>query len=209
MKMVQDWEAESNCIHVDPNDDPFRGRMRFHQSWYRGCVLGLPPGVNQASKVKKRYGNVLRNGDGEQGYNFLTEGIRQVARDRLAEGGGAIERNRLHCNLLSSQPMCFNLFAPLQLDPSLATTLVSALPGLPEGIQVTAVRLEYAPDPLKHLMDRSAFDAFIEYRRGDRRGFIGVETKLTEPFSQKSYTFSKEGYSVVAHFCPMKSRHPR
>jgi hypothetical protein len=30
---------------------------------------------------------------------------------------------------------------------------------------------------------------WIEYKRGDRVGFIGIETKLTEPFSPQQYPF--------------------
>jgi hypothetical protein len=33
------------------------------------------------------------------------------------------------------------------------------------------------------LRDRTAFDAYVEYRSGRKRGFLGIETKYTEPFS--------------------------
>src|SRR5207248_6150410 len=72
--------------------------------------------------------------------------------------------------------------------------LIGLLPGAPHDIQVTRVELEFAPPPAKHLNDRTAFDAWIEYRRGDASGFIGIETKLTEPFSPHKYDFT-ERYS--------------
>ena len=128
-----------------------------------------------------------------RGCNFLTSAIFEVANERLREGGGVVEPFRLKRNMLSSQPMCFNLFGELKRDPEeLATRLVRALWG--EKIEelwdsrrmarVTEVRLEWAPDPKEHLDDRTAFDAFIEYEmEGGEKGFIGIETKLTERFS--------------------------
>jgi hypothetical protein len=51
------------------------------------------------------------------------------------------------------------------------------------------VDIEYAPDPKEEFLDdRTAFDAFVEFDRVDgTRGFVGIETKLTEPFSRKTY----------------------
>jgi hypothetical protein len=178
-----------DCCHIAPSDDVFTRRMRFHQSWYRRNVLKLPPGENPAARGKL-YGNLLRPEDGLAGHNFLTPDIHAVVEQRLAADPTGLEANRLRCNMLSSQPMCFNLCAPLALDLKLATKLVAGLPGLPADLEVTGIRFEYAPDKASHLNDATAFDAFIEYTLPDqRRGFIGVETKLTEPFSQTSYAF--------------------
>ena len=49
--------------------------------------------------------------------------------------------------------------------------------------------LEYAPRPTReYLGDQTAFDAFVAYRRPDgSMAFLGIETKLTEPFSPKVY----------------------
>lgn len=54
---------------------------------------------------------------------------------------------------------------------------------------MTRVLLEYAPAPVSdYLADKTAFDAFVEYRRPDgQMGFTGIETKLCEPFSKKKY----------------------
>ncbi|MBA2661627.1 MAG: hypothetical protein H0U74_04990 [Bradymonadaceae bacterium] len=42
--------------------------------------------------------------------------------------------------------------------------------------------------PAHPLSDRTAFDAFIEYRTTDGKlFFLGIETKYTEPFSEKAY----------------------
>ncbi len=52
---------------------------------------------------------------------------------------------------------------------------------------MTEVRIEYSPEPAaEYLSDRTSFDAFISYERPDgAHGFIGIETKYTEPFSQR------------------------
>lgn len=176
---------ENDCKHVAPSDGEFKGRLRFHQSWYRHHALGLSPGPNPQAGGEL-YGSMLTDSDGQRGFNFLTDEIYGFAAQRLSEGEGAIEPDRLRRNLLSSQPMCFNLFGPLHADLHLATRLISTLPGVPRGLKVRDVQVEYDGEGL--LGDRTAFDAFVEYEleNGDL-GFIAVETKLTEPFSQKEY----------------------
>lgn len=180
---------EKDCRHVAPSDDSFTARMRFHQSWFRRHVLQLPPGPNPNSG-NATFGNMLSPENGEQGWNFLTRAIHKVAEVRLSEKKGAIEPNRLKNNMLSSQPMCFNLFGPLCADAKLGTRLIRTLPGMQKIQEVTKVQVEYAPDKSKHLNDSTAFDAYVEYIGKDgTKGFVGIETKLTEPFSQKKYLF--------------------
>ena len=82
--------------------------------------------------------------------------------------------------------MCFNLFGPLVKDSSLARRLLTQI--VPDEIkEVTDVKLGYAPRPKEeYLGDGTAFDAFVVYKTRDGRlCALGVETKLTEPFSQK------------------------
>lgn len=170
------------------SDPAFTARMRLHQSWYRAHVLGLPCGTGPSQSDTAQYGNYLTRADGARGANFLTPAIFSVAQARLAEQRGVIEPYRLLHNLLSSQPMCFNLFGPLVRDLDLATRLMSALlPGEVERVEQVAI--EYGPEPAQdYLGDRTAFDAFVAWVRPDgRRAFLGIETKLTEPFSQQDY----------------------
>lgn len=187
--------AKSSKVHqVSKGDDPFTACMRVHQSWYREHVLNRPAGPNPSAR-NLIYGNMLRPEDGAAGLNFLTDTVRAAVAARLAKGKKGIELKRLQCNMLSSQPMCFNLFGPLAVDLDLATRLMAKLPGFPANGVVTKIEFEFAPDPKTHLDDNSAFDAFVEYRRPDgKMGFFGIETKLTEPFSQKKYKYHK-GYS--------------
>lgn len=171
-----------------PSDNAFTQRMRFHQSWYRATVLKVPYGTGPTPEKRTEYGNMLTAEDAAKGLNFLTPVIFAAVQARLAEAVGLIEEFRLMRNMLSSQPLCFNLFGHLGLDLDLATRLMDALfPG--EVKRVTRVVVEHAPEPrTEYLNDHTAFDAFVEYVTvDDRLAFLGVETKLTEPFSPRSY----------------------
>jgi len=172
-----------------PRDAPFTARMRLHQSWYRASVLRVPCGTGPQPSSAACYGNMLRAEDAARGLNFLTPSIFRAAEARSAQQVGVIERFRLLHNLLSSQPLCFNLFAPLAEDLDLATRVFRAALGDQEVQAVARVCFEYAPEPRhEYLNDHTAFDAFVEYERPDGGpGFAGIETKLTEPFSQKRY----------------------
>ena len=167
-------------------DDDFTRRMRLHQSWYRDRVLRVPYGTGPGRSDKTFYGNMLTEESANAGLNFLSPGIFELAKQRT-EGPGA-EPLRLLRNMLSSQPMCFNLFGALALDLGNAANLVQALWGI-SASHVTCIRFEWAPEPAaEHLDDKTAFDALIEYETdGGRMGFIGIKTKLSEPFSLKKY----------------------
>ena len=178
----------TDSLDFGPHDNSFAARMRLHQSWYRVQVLDAPCGTGPMPSSTRHYGNMLRREEGAQGLNFLTPAIFEVAQRRIAEGKGTVEPFRLLHNMLSSQPMCFNLFGQLVDDLDLATTLWQALlPG--EVKRVTRVLIEYAPEPAaEYLNDRTAFDAYVEYLdTAGRPTFTGIEVKLSEPFSQKRY----------------------
>lgn len=169
-------------------DTPFTKQMRFHQSWYRANVLNVPFGTGPGPRHTNSFGNMLTREDGAKGLNFLTPEIFEVAKSRIEEDQGMVEEFRLLNNMLSSQPMCFNLFGPMVTDLKFAKRIIDQiLPG--QVKEVVNVKVEHAPEPAsEYLNDRTAFDAFIDFvGTDDKRYFIGIETKLTEPFSQKKY----------------------
>ena len=169
-------------------DNAFAARMRFHQSWYRSKILKAPYGTGPKQSNATWFGNMLTREDGERGLNFLSPHIFEVAKRRLELKKGTIDPFRLYCNMLSSQPMCFNLFGPLVDNPQSATRLAQTI--LPGEIQaINKVMLEFAPDPASsYLNDRTAFDAFITFvDQNGQPGFLGVETRLVEAFSAKEY----------------------
>lgn len=181
-------EREVSNIDLGPqvkDESGFIATMRRHQSWWRAQRLGVSCGVGPSAKGTK-LGNYLMPEDGAAGRNFLTDEIHEVASARIGDG---VEEYRCRHNLLSSQPMCFNLFGPLvpKTNADLAAQLMNALlPG--EVTRVREVRIEHRPEPIAdYLGDHTAFDAFIDYERHDGRpAFLGIETKLTEPFSQNN-----------------------
>lgn len=170
-------------------DGRFQARMRFHQSWYRSRVLGVPCGTGPSASSTSHYGNMLTEVDGDRGLNFTSPEAFIAAKRRVDEGSGAVEPFRLFHNMLSSMPMCFNLFGPFVDDTDLATTAFRCLLGDDEIKRVRETVLEYAPSPKsEYLNDRTAFDAFVTYERPNGSlGFLGVETKLTESFSKQHY----------------------
>ena len=170
------------------SDDAFTRRMRLHQSWYRDRVLRVPYGTGPDSGFKTFFGNMLTEKSANAGLNFLSPGIFAMAKQRIGEGGSGVQSFRLLRNMLSSQPMCFNLFGELALDLGNATELVQTLWGASVS-HVMCIRFEWVPKPAaEYLGDRTTFDAFIEYETDDgQMGFIGIETKLSEPFSQEKY----------------------
>jgi hypothetical protein len=168
------------------SDTAFTARMRLHQSRYRHERLQVPCGTGPRRGSTRRYGNMLRPEDAQRGCNFLTPEIFAVVQERLAQDTDRVEPFRLLHNMLSSQPMCFNLFGPLVRDHALASRLLSAMLG--REVRAVDVRIEHSPSPAEaYLADRTSFDAYIEYIGPDGRGFVGIETKLTEPFSPKVY----------------------
>jgi hypothetical protein len=164
-------------------DDALTARMRFHQSWYRVHRLHL---LDHGTDARGNpYGNYLTADAAAEGRNFLTKEIFGVARTRMS-AGGSVEQFRCTRNMLSSQPMAFNLFGPLCGNPELARVLLDPL--LPGGVTDAKVEIEWAPERKLHLRDATSFDVVVWYTtRAGERALAAIETKLTEPFSQKRY----------------------
>lgn len=178
-----------------PSDDAFTARMRFHQSWWRHERLGAPIGTGPGPRSDRELGNCLDDTAADAGLNFLTAAIAAYARSRMADSPG-VEPFRCTHNLLSSQPMAFNLFGPLHADPLLAARLMSSF--LPFRITEAQVNVEWAPASATHLDDRTSCDAVCHGRTADGRPvLVAIETKLTEPFSRKRYDTDR--YREVAH----------
>jgi len=168
-------------------DNALTARMRFHQSWYRAERLHLGWGTGPMPHSTRELGSMMTRKDGAAGKNFVNLEVFRLAQRRIAEKTGTVDEFRLLHNMLSSQPMCFNLFGYLSLDLELASRAFALLDS--DVARATDVRMEWNPEPATdYLDDRTAFDVFVEYERvGGGKGFFGIETKLTEPFSQKEY----------------------
>lgn len=174
-------------------DSRFVAKCRKLQSIYR-YEIGeeIRPYTDRYGKVHY-YGNYIENGDsprecGDGWKNFLTEYAFNYAKDRVTNRHKyeTIESDRLFNNLLSSQPMAFNLFCPLKqmlvMCPEVASKVIrAALPDYPIH-KVTEVDLEFIPEKYEKLTgDKSAMDAIIRFEDEEGKdGFIAIETKYSE-----------------------------
>lgn len=174
-------------------DDPFTRRMRLHQSWWRAAVLRVECGVGPHATSRNRYGNMLTERDGVRGLNFLTPAIAEFAVRRQQEFPRGIKRHRLLCNMLSSQPMCFNLFGPAALDEEVGCAIAAACCSKFQLHRCVRVIIEHEPAPRSAFLDdATSFDAFLELEDiSGRLGFLAIETKLTEPFSPTRYAIAE------------------
>jgi hypothetical protein len=170
------------------SEPAWRAKYRLLQSWYRQMVIKAP-----ADRYRGRYrGNHLAQEwlAKDPNANFISPEVANYMAKRVPEvlaQGGAIEETHLKGNLLSSQPLCFNIFGHLKAFPEQARAVLNAIFEL-DIANIEVMEAEWAPDPSLHLEDKTAFDAYIQYTTTDaKRGFIGIETKYTEPFTQQVY----------------------
>ena len=172
-------------------DSKFVAECRKLQSIYRHEIgEEICPYTDRYGAVHY-YGNYISNGESpKEGCwkNFLTEYAFEYAKYRVEHKKPyeTIESDRLFNNLLSSQPMAFNLFCPLRQmleeSPERATNVIkAALPDHPIH-KVTEVELEFITENYTELTgDKSAMDAIIKFEdEAGKRGFIAVETKYSE-----------------------------
>ena len=179
-------------------DNSFQRRARVLQAIWRqeqDLAIGKrPSGEDLGSRIALN--------DENRFSNLITEHAKLAANHELAavrQGSNQlIDEDRLLSNLLSSQPLCFNLFAELQADLQLATRIAREL-WPTRVLEVTAVRFEHSPGrgDFNLTEDRSAFDVFFEHTTlGGGCGFIGVEVKYHESLDVKEATY-KERYAEI------------
>lgn len=127
----------------------YRARAEARQRSVR-ATLGVPCA---------RYGHLLMPDDAAEGRNFVSTEAFAAARRRRDAGKGVAQRT--FDNMLSSQAMAFNIFAPLCGRLELAArTLGPFVPGL---ASVRSITIEHTP----------AADVF-----GDQTGLGGVDCDL-------------------------------
>lgn len=161
-------------------DNRCQAYYRYLQSKWRDAK-GIPPKMKEEQSKEDVYGNYTSDPEA----NFMTEGIRALVNNELLpenKGGRLIEESRLRHNLLSSQPLCFNLFGELKLHLEKALVFFNLLYG-DYFKSIDDIKFEYNParrDP-RLTGDRSAFDVFVEYTSNSgKKGFIGIEVKYAE-----------------------------
>jgi hypothetical protein len=172
------------------SDTIFSSKARLLQSLWRDRN-GLPIGIHQINKNSQiELGSIIDESYARNYYsNFLTRNIARLVEKEIMNHQKMIQEPRIWNNLLSSQPLAFNLFGELKVEPGYVTTkriLDSFFPG--EVGQVENIRFEYSPERKNPDLtnDNSAFDVFIEYRSITHEScFIGIEIKYAENMRDK------------------------
>ena len=174
-------------VHGQPAEvTEFKRRARWQQAWWRE-VNKLPIGehVPPGSSKPVPNGSRLRYEEARRdGLNFLSPQIRAAVDDRLAhpQPHQTLDERRLWSDLLSSMPMCFNLFGELHGDAKRLAAAVGALWPERPGVPAT-IHFEWSPGRLRedYLNNRSAFDAAVLLNLPDgTHGVLGIETKYHE-----------------------------
>jgi hypothetical protein len=165
-------------------DNRFRACARLLQALWRERHE-LPIGTFASKGAKRRIGSLIADGPAEEGRNFLSPAIAEVARLSVAyqEPGALVDRSRLFRNLLSSHPLTLNLFAPLCRNRELAVQILRAMVPQIAVKTVLDVRFEHSPGRQDATLtgDRTAFDVAFIYERNDgNRGLVGIEVKYSE-----------------------------
>ena len=176
-----------------PKENDFKKRMRLHQGWWRAFVLGENEGKHPI-KDDENICNTLLNGEQTKN-NFLSNLVKNVVGEVLKErndgSAGLVDQKRLFNNLLSSQPLCFNFFAPMYVDKKLALNFLRNF--YPDITAVNEVFFEHANS--KNKFDNSAFDIAFDVNDGSKKGIIGFECKYTDSFSQTPH--KKTAYETI------------
>lgn len=178
------------------SDSSLTKKYRKLQSEYRAAVLKVPFGYGPNENSENKYGNMLSEGD-KTGFNFISDAAFKFAKqkvlDKQINKNMTIDEFRLFNNMLSSMPMCFNLFADLREllltnQNDVSTIIKSMFKEINWIKNVTYIDVEFIPLPISlYTDDKSAFDAIIlvEDSKG-KKGLISIETKYTDLLGSNS-----------------------
>ncbi|MBR1154301.1 PGN_0703 family putative restriction endonuclease [Bradyrhizobium sp. JYMT SZCCT0428] len=168
-------------------DTRFRAAARLLQSlWLKdnNIATGLHIRPETNGDVLIPLESLLSREAANAGRNFLSPSIHTFVRHELIlrEEGACYDEERLFGNALSSMPLAFNVFAPLAMDLTLASTVFRQL--LPDFVNdVLAIRFETSPGRREErfLNDGTAFDLAIEVTTPDgESATIFTELKYSE-----------------------------
>lgn len=178
------------------SDNSFTAKYRKLQSEYRATILKEPYGNGPHKNSKNKYGNILINGE-NTGSNFISDAAFKFAKQKVLDKQLnkylTIDEYRLFNNMLSSMPMCFNLFGDLRelllTDQDEVSRIIKSIFKELKWIEkVTYIDVEFIPVPISdYTNDKSAFDAMIlvEDEKG-KKGLISIETKYTDLLGSNS-----------------------
>lgn len=171
----------------------FTNKCRELQSEYRE-KMGEAMGYGPRPKSPNKQINMLVNGK-MTSKNFVNEFTFNYAKRRVEniQPNETIDEYRLFNNMLSSQPMAFNLFCPFiqMLEEGKVETVTAIFKAIfPDKYigEVTEVGLEFLHTDIKnYLNDCTAMDAIVRYKDIDGKpAFIAIETKYTDVLGENT-----------------------
>jgi len=152
----------------------------------------------------EKYGNYLKLDFAKRtGVNFLTKRIFENVKYEIANKhieGKLIKEPRIWNNLLSSQPLAFNLFSELKHDLELATKIFQNIYPNRNINNIITIDFEYSPGRknIKYTGDRSAFDVFIVYtNKLNHKCIFSIEVKYSENLNDEPSNH-RESYEVIS-----------
>jgi len=169
---------------AEPNDTRFRSVARLRQSLWRaehGYACGR---YTRPDGRTYRLGSMVSARVGQRGINLIDPSLIPLVQYEVAyrEVGAVIHTERLWNNLLSSQPLTFNLFGPFKQRPALATSVMRRL--APDLVaDVTEVLFEHSPGRghPRYTADHTAFDVLLRCTTPQgRAAFVAIEVKFSE-----------------------------
>lgn len=199
-------------------DGILQRRCRLLQSWYRVTKLKEPE-YGPFRTGGRSVGSTLVNGENSRS-NFISKAAFAYANERVSEKARnrdlTIDEYRLFNNMLSSQPMCFNLFADLreglQKGDQAATDVIKSMFAEAPIETIERVEVEMIPTPIKeYINDKSAFDAAILFStKAKGKGIIAIETKYTDSLGKNrasDESIKHEVSKALKVFNPKGQRH--
>ena len=190
MKRPDEKELRDYNVFYKPDTD-FASHARLLQSKWR-----VKQGLKMNDKPKSNYGNFVDTDIAKaEKVNFMTNNIKKLISEKILEirsKRGLVGEPRIWNNLLSSQPLCFNLFGELHYDLDLATKFFQKL--FPNKVSlVTKVDFEFSSK--RYNPDNSAFDVYVEYLHNDKKYFFGIEVKYQEDLLEETKTKAAENFA--------------
>ncbi|MFD7077155.1 hypothetical protein ACFV9G_23300 [Nocardioides sp. NPDC059952] len=184
------WFPKTDRVPGRPDITAFKQQARLRLARWRegqGHPAGSHPGRN--GEPVKNGAKLRPDGPRDEDFrNFLDSAdIRNAVRHRSApetkrtEPGQQFKEDRLRYDLLSSMPMCLNLFGELHQDRERLTNVGKKLFGVEEaGLYV---KFEHSPrrQSLAFTNDGTAFDVALFFGSDDGpQTVVGIETKYHE-----------------------------
>lgn len=191
--------AKRYLVYEKSDISDFQRKARILQSMWR-TEKGFEPGIFRGRKL----GSLLPMPWAKETLNnYLSDTIKQIVMEEVIDNPDEEKlygKPRIFNNLLSGQPLCFNLFAELKVDLDLASIVFHTLCS-DRVKEVTKIEFEYSPGrrDVKYTGDRSAFDVYIEFlSNSDKKGFIGIEVKYHEHLQNKPAKMRERYFEVAS-----------